>query len=147
MLLSLKLAAVASVVFCFRGISHQDETFSPQIDSHSSKLAEAVYEQTRVLGPTPLQGRLNYLHQLGKVTLRDRKASLMSLPQQREEVEFAVSVLLLLSNVPWGCVKTDHACTGYVPVCVTFTNLLQSSQATPGTVLGTCSELLLCLMR
>lgn len=55
------------------------------------KLAAAVYEQTRGLGPTPLQGRLNYLHQLGRVTLRDRKASLMSLPQQREEAEFAVS--------------------------------------------------------
>ena len=54
------------------------------------KLAEAVYEQTRALGPTPLQGRLNYLHQLGKITLRDRSNSLLSLPQQREDVEFAV---------------------------------------------------------
>ena len=68
----------------------KSESFSPRVDAHSRKLAEAVYEQTRGLGPTPLQGRLNYLHQLGKLTLRDRKNSLMSLPQQREDIEYAV---------------------------------------------------------
>lgn len=68
----------------------QSESFSPQVDAHSMKLAEAVYEHTRALGPTPLQGRLNYLHQLGKITLRDRSNSLLSLPQQREDTEFAV---------------------------------------------------------
>ena len=68
----------------------QNESFSPQVDTHSMKLAEAVYEQTRALGHTPLQGRLNYLHQLGKITLRDRSNSLLSLPQQREDIEFAV---------------------------------------------------------
>ena len=59
------------------------------------RLAEGVYEQTQDLGPTPLQGRLNYLHQLGKVTLRDRRESLNSLPRKREEMEFAVSVSIL----------------------------------------------------
>ena len=75
-----------------RRLSEQHETFSPQVDAHSRKLAEAVYEQTQGLGPTPLQGRLNYLHQLGKVTLRDRQLCLENLPRQREEVEFAVSL-------------------------------------------------------
>lgn len=55
------------------------------------RLAEAVYEQTQGLGHTPLQGRLNYLHQLGKVTIRDRRESLLALPKKREEQEFAVS--------------------------------------------------------
>ena len=59
------------------------------------RLAEGVYEQTQDLGPTPLQGRLNYLHQLGKVTLRDRRESLNSLPRKREEMEFAVSAFIL----------------------------------------------------
>lgn len=73
------------------------------------KLAEAVYEQTRGLGPTPLQGRLNYLHQLGRVTLRDRTASLMSLPQQREEAEFAVSPPPLLVTQLIVELRTDLA--------------------------------------
>ncbi|KAL0023136.1 hypothetical protein WJX77_005599 [Trebouxia sp. C0004] len=73
-----------------RRLSEQHETFSPQVDAHSRKLAEAVYEQTQGLGPTPLQGRLNYLHQLGKVTLRDRQLCLENLPRQREELEFAM---------------------------------------------------------
>ena len=68
----------------------KSESFRPQVDAHSMKLAEAVYEQTQALGPTPLQGRLNYLHQLGKITLRDRSNSLVGLPQQREDAEFAV---------------------------------------------------------
>ena len=57
------------------------------------RLAQGVYEQTQDLGPTPLQGRLNYLHQLGKVTLWDRRESLASLPKKREDMEFAVSVV------------------------------------------------------
>ncbi|KAL0042808.1 hypothetical protein WJX79_000565 [Trebouxia sp. C0005] len=73
-----------------RRLSEQQETFSPQVDAHSRKLAEAVYAQTQGLGPTPLQGRLNYLHQLGKVTLRDRQVSLERLPRQREDIEFAM---------------------------------------------------------
>ena len=79
-----------SVGMLCRQALQQSETFSPQVDAHSMKLAEAVYEQTRALGPTPLQGRLNYLHQLGKITLRDRSNSILKLPQQREDVEFAV---------------------------------------------------------
>ena len=78
------------VCVCRQALQH-NESFSPHVDAHSMKLAEAVYEQTRALGPTPLQGRLNYLHQLGKITLRDRSNSLLSLPQQREDIEFAVS--------------------------------------------------------
>lgn len=73
------------------------------------KLAEAVYEQTRGLGPTPLQGRLNYLHQLGKVTLRERKTSLVSLPQQREDIEFAVRPRQCRSAVLAASVST-HCC-------------------------------------
>ena len=109
------------VLFCLnlwcvrsRRLSRQSESFSPQVDAHSMKLAEAVYEQTRGLGPTPLQGRLNYLHQLGKLTLRDRSASLLNLPQRREDIEFAVSASLgLFSALKGGAGTTDsplHAC-------------------------------------
>ncbi len=76
------------------------------MDAHSRKLAEAVYEQTQGLGPTPLQGRLNYLHQLGKVTLRDRQLCLDNLPRQREEIEFAVS---LPCECEWEC-KYKYEC-------------------------------------
>ena len=77
------------------------------------KLAEAVYEQTRGLGPTALQGRLNYLHQLGKITIRDRQTSLEKLPQQREDIEFAVS-FLISSLETWihdrQCARSLRAC-------------------------------------
>lgn len=94
MLLSIALQALQALKSCWLSVCRQalqqSESFSPQVDAHSMKLAEAVYEQTRALGPTPLQGRLNYLHQLGKITLRDRSNSLLSLPQQREDIEVAV---------------------------------------------------------
>ena len=80
---------------CSRRMWQPSDSFSPRVDAHSRKLAEAVYEQTRGLGPTALQGRLNYLHQLGKITIRDRQTSLEKLPQQREDIEFAVSLPLL----------------------------------------------------
>ena len=76
---------------CSRRTVERTQSFQPQVDPRSMRLAEAVYEQTQGLGHTPLQGRLNYLHQLGKVTLRDRRESLRALPKKREEQEFAVS--------------------------------------------------------
>ena len=79
---------------CSRRVLQPSDSFSPRVDAHSRKLAEAIYEQTRGLGPTALQGRLNYLHQLGKITIRDRQTSLEKLPQQREDIEFAVSLTL-----------------------------------------------------
>lgn len=72
------------------------ESFQPQVDPNSLRIAEGVYEQTQDLGPTPLQGRLNYLHQLGKVTLRDRRDSLNSLPKKREDMEFAVGSINMI---------------------------------------------------
>lgn len=78
----------------------KSEPFSPRVDARSMKLAEAVYQQTQALGPTPLQGRLNYLHQLGKITLRDRSHSLLRLPQQREDAEFAVRPIIHQGFLP-----------------------------------------------
>ena len=92
-----RLQDSCNAVYMCRQQLQQSESFSPRVDAHSRRLAESVYEQTRGLGPTALQGRLNYLHQLGKLTLRDRKSSLMSLPQQREDIEFAVNYQILFA--------------------------------------------------
>ena len=106
----------------------QNESFSPQVDAHSMKLAEAVYEQTRGLGHTPLQGRLNYLHQLGKITLRDRSNSLLSLPQQREDIEFAVGHI---SDNPL-CARAAFNTTPYVTpyvIQLNYTSVFLSLQS------------------